>query len=382
MTDQHAFLAPSAAHRWVQCPASPKMEALHPEPEDSPESMEGTAAHWVNQMTLAGTPPAIDSATPNGVIVTGEMLEGAELVVEAVDQMLGAAGRAYLVVEQRVAIPRVHAQNWGTPDYRAWTRAPDNRLVLNMLDYKFGHGIVEAFENWQLIDYVAGCLSEAGITGLADQNVIVDMCVIQPRSFHKDGPVRHWRVLASDLRGHINRLAMAAEDATSADPGCSPAPAACKHCLARHACTALQRTAYMASDLAYKAESLDMTPQHLGLELRMLYRARDLLNARISGQEAQAVSHITVGKRQVPWWAMEATSGRRGWIRPAAEVIALGNLMGVNLAKDPDVITPTQARKAGLLDSLVDAYSHVPPGTAKLVPDDGAKARRVFTKEV
>ena len=79
---EHAFLAPSSAFRWVHCAAAPSMEAAYPELEPSPESLEGTAAHWVVQMLLQGTPVSLGTQAPNGVAVTEEMLEGAELVQE------------------------------------------------------------------------------------------------------------------------------------------------------------------------------------------------------------------------------------------------------------------------------------------------------------
>ena len=378
----HAFLAPSSAFRWVRCALSASLEAAYPETEASPSSLEGTAAHWVVQMRLQGTPVALDMQAPNGVAVTQEMLEAAELVRDDILATLGPDWAKYLVIEQRVQIPRVHpTHNWGTPDYRAWSRLNNGRLCLHVWDFKFGHGIVEAFENWQLIDYTAGLLDEAGIDGLQDQETVVDMVVIQPRAFHRDGPVRRWRVVASDLRPHINRLSNAAGVALAPNPPATPTPEGCENCLGRHACEALQRAAYHAADKGGQYGALDLSPHALGLELRALKRAQALLEARVSGIEAQAVASIKAGQL-VPFWAMESVPGRLAWTKPAPEIFALGEMLGLKLQKDPEPITPTQAKaaaKAAKIDgALFDAYAVRPAGAAKLVADDGTKARLTF----
>jgi hypothetical protein len=335
-------------------------------------------------MLLRGTPAALDMQAPNGVALTREMLDGAELVRDDIAATLGPDWAKYLVVEHRVQIPRVHpTHNWGTPDYRAWSRLNNGRLCLHIWDYKFGHGIVEAFENWQMVDYASGLLDEAGIDGVQDQETVVEFVVIQPRAFHRDGPVRRWRCVASDLRALINRLANAAREATGGNPSATPTPEGCRDCLGRHACEALQRAAYLAADAGGKYGSLDLPPNALGLELRTLKRAQDLLTARVSGIEAQVVASIKRGVG-VPFWAMESVPGRLAWTKPTAEIFALGDMLGVDLRKEPDAITPTQAKAAakakGYPPETFDAFADRPTGAAKLVVDDGTRARLIFSK--
>lgn len=379
----HAFLAPSSAPRWVRCALSASLEAAYPETEASPASIEGTAAHWAVQMLLQGTPAAVDVQAPNGAAITQEMLEGAELVRDDIFATLGPNWGQFLAVERPVQIRRVHpTHNWGTPDYRAWSRLNNGRLCLSVWDYKYGHGIVEAFENWQLLDYACGLLDEAGIDGIKDQETVVDLAIIQPRAFHRDGPVRHWRVLASDLRGYFNQLAHAAALAVSANPKATPTPEGCENCRGRHACEALQRAAYTAAAKGEEYGALDVSPHALGLELRTLKRAQKLLDARVSGIEAQAAASIKQGVL-VPFWAMESTPGRLAWSKPAPEVFALGDMLGLKLQKDPEPITPTQAKAAAkaakVSGDIIDAYATRPIGAVKLVPDDGTKARLTFS---
>lgn len=383
----HAFLAPSAAARWVACPGSALMESRYPEQGDKEAAEEGTAAHWVFTQRWDGWAPEVlmqEGKAPNGVPLTREMMEGAQLLVDDIQAVQREAlGPVQPVIEQRVQIPRVHAfANWGTPDVRMWVyHVFSGTLTLYVWDFKYGHKHVDAFENWQLLDYAAGILDER--RDVPPERITVVLRVVQPRSYHRDGPVREWRLSAKEMEPYVFRLSMAAEDATSPQPECKPQPEACENCNARHACEALQRAAYRGMDLARQAQASDLSPPALGLELRYLTDARDLLNARITGMSAQAEGMIRQGVA-VPHWKMEAAGSREKWNKPDAEVIALGSMMGAQLAKEPEAITPTQARaalkKVGLPDDVLAAYAARQSGAVRLTVDDGSDARKVFTK--
>jgi hypothetical protein len=374
----HAVLAPSSAARWVKCAGSVTLSILYPEGDDTPEAMEGTAAHWAFAEMLEGRLIDVGLVAPNGVVLTEEMIEGAEMYVDDIETTLGKPWMKYLQVEQRVDIPSVHAANWGTPDTYLFAHNPTTgAATLYLWDYKFGHGYVDVFENWQLIDYAAGVLDSLQIDGHADQYLDIVMRVVQPRSYHRDGPVREWRVKAADLRPYFNKLRAAAEAAMLPEAPCVVNPE-CKHCSARHVCEAFTGAAYRAADLATRSVPLELSPAAMGLELRMLKAAQATLDARITGLEQAAFSRLTRGER-IPFFALEATVGRQVWSKPLPEVFALGAMFGKDLAK-PAAITPKQAEKAGIDPALVALYSMTPAGSLKLVPDDGTTARKVFGK--
>lgn len=384
----HAFLAPSSAARWVACPGSAAMEAAYPEQGDRPEAAEGTAAHWVMEMMLTGHAVPLGTFAPNGVSITAEIWESAQVIYDDITETLGANWPALVVIERLVRIPRVHAQhNYGTPDVRAWVDRPaEGRKTLYVWDFKHGHSYVDAFENWQLIDYAAGLLSEAndfngaaGLPAFSETHIDIVFRVVQPRAYHPDGPVREWRTTADALRSYVFRLSMAAEEATGDSPPCKPVAAACENCTARHACTALQTAAYRGMDIAKRAQAAELSPAALGLELRLLTEAAALIEARKSGLEEQVDAIITSGK-SVPHWTKTRGTAREVWAKDAAEVIALGDMMGLDLRKPTDAVTPTQAKAKGLPASLVSQYSVRPAGSMKLVLDDGSAARKVFTK--
>lgn len=383
----HAFLAPSAAARWVVCPGSALMEARYPEVGDAAAAADGTATHWLMAQMFEGWAPdtlLADGKTEYGHPIDADMVEAARMLFDDVRAVQGAAlGPVQPVVEQPVQIPRIHpTANWGTPDVRMWVPDPfEGSLTLYVWDLKYGHKFVDVFENFQLLDYAAGILDER--REVPRDRITVVFRIVQPRSYHRDGPIREWRVRAVDLEPFFFRLQMAAEEATGPAPECRPTPDACENCNARHACEALQRAAYRGMDLARQAQANDLTPAALGLEMRYLHDATKLMEARMSGLQAQAEAVLRRGGH-VPHWKPEPGQAREVWTVPVGQIVSLGEMLGLDLSKPQDAITPTQARAAakrkGIDPTVIGAFATRPSGAVKLTPDDGADARKVFAR--
>lgn len=375
----HSFLPPSGAAAWVNCAMWPTMNKLYPQ-ENTPETLEGNAAHWVAWEMLAGRFHNIGIATPNGVAVTEEMIEGGELVCEVIGEKLKHGSH----IERRVAIPRIHKDCFGTPDAWGFDSAT---FVLDVLDYKFGHRFVDEFENWQGVSYIAGILEELAVElkiplGQLDQLVTVNFTVIQPRCFYKGRPVRTWTVRAEQLRGQLNRLEGAAQNATvflGVAPLATTNPE-CGDCPGRHACATLQKAAYSDAEFAVASVPVELSPQAAGLELSMLERAYARIEARVEGLREQVKADIKRGA-QVPMWGVEQQYGRTKWTRPDTEIIAFGKLMGKDLSKS-SVKTPGQAEKLGIDGAVIKAYTITPPGEIKLVPNTTSNAARVFGRGI
>jgi hypothetical protein len=375
----HEFLPPSGAACWRLCAMWPTMNALYPELEPSEEAIEGEAAHWVwAEMLLHRRPVALGQIAPNGAMVDEEMLDGAETFctvahgTRAVPTMDGETGPAH--IEEKLnpveTNPRIHPKNGGTPDL--WRLQYD----LKILEYKYGHAYVPAFESWQCINYAALIMDREGIDGIRDQTLPVSITVVQPRNYHQDGPVRTWTFTAADIRPHINELRMAAERATVPNPVATPGPVQCEYCPGRHVCPALLEATNVGRDHSVaRAAPVEMSPAAAGRELSRLTYYRDLLNARIDGIAEQNMAFIRAGKR-VPGWGLRNSGGRERWKNPE-HAKALGAIWGVAIER-PAVITPNQARNLGIPDEVVAAMAETPTGKAKLVPDDDAMIRRIF----
>jgi len=207
---------PIASSRPARCTAWSiarflRANKLYPEREDGPDSMEGTAAHWVCVELLHGRHVEVGSLAPNGIAVTDEMIEGAEMYVATVPVEL-IEPDILCHIEKPIKIPRIHAECWGTPDIWWLTKS-----TIHIRDYKFGHGYVDEFENDQMIAYLAGILDySAWTTSPLTSNL--------PSSSRDASTATArfalGRVAQSDLRGRINQMRDAAERALRGEGEC------------------------------------------------------------------------------------------------------------------------------------------------------------------
>lgn len=377
----HSILAPSGAEQLAGCEGSVMMQAQHPEPGDSVASMEGTAAHWVgSECLLTGIMPTVGTLAPNGVMVDQTMVEGAQLWVDLAWEVLALDPAAVIRVEERLDVPDVHPLCYGTPDTSIWLPTLGQ---VHTLEYKYGFGVVEAYENYQDVEYASGELSRLKAQGVDVSDVVVRVHIIQPRAWHPLGRVRSWRVRPSDMDGAcpdgmIAVLRRQAERALG-DAPMLRAGRHCKHCTARHACAAAQTAALAGFEYVRRAGSTPLDPIALGLELATLVEAEAAIKARRTGLEEQALQTLRSGGA-VPGWGIEHGRGSRKWTKPDSEVIALGEMLGVQLAKPAAAITPTQAAK--LIDgSVISSYSTSYPGAASLAQVSKSLALQVFSDE-
>lgn len=370
MSNAHAFLPPSGAPQWRFCSLWPTMNKRFPQ-ESIDESLEGDAAHWCNVQPV---PPAIDSRAPNGVAVTQEMLQGRELWLSVTDEPGWCEQQ-----ETYLSGKSIHdALNGGSPDKWVFGGAPP--MLLTVFDYKFGFGQVEVFENWQLINYgalICEYLSRAA--GVSDLEIAVRFVIVQPRGYHRDGPVREWKLpQAALLRGYWNQLRHAATLATSPEHVRGTVGEHCKHCPGRHACDALQRNTLIAIDQAGSSVPLEMSPDAIGYELRTVRRALRLMEARETGLLEQARSLMMSGVR-IPRLMLQESKTRERWTQPPEAIAKIGEAFGLTLAKQ-EVVTPAQARAAGMPAEIVAALAEAPNGALNVVEDDGSSTRKLFGK--
>lgn len=375
---KHSVLPPSSAARRVACPGSRALEALYPEEQQSPYALEGETAHWLaakhlNQICGSGFSEDL-TQTPHLALVTEEMVDGANLYVNTIIDVMSKLCPAYFPlfhIEEKIDISTIHPECWGTPD--CWFHGSNEICIF---DYKFGHGFVEVFENWQLIEYAAGILQILDIADIDRHAIFVNFYIVQPRSFHHDGPVRHWRISVNNLQGYFEKLRNCELKSMSPAAQCYPNPE-CNYCLGRHACEALQRNTLTAVDVSTSNTPFDLSPREIGNELRYLQRAAELLDARISGLSAQALSLIKKGER-IPFFAIEESKGRDRWKVKSEEIKVLGELFGCSLEKPLETVTPKQAIKLGIPEEIVNSYVEPVRGSLKLVPENLSKVRKIF----
>jgi len=120
---------------------------------------------------------------------------------------------------------------------------------------------------------------------------------------------------------------------------------------------------------------MNPTPADLGVLYGLVKRAKEQLEFLETGLEAQIRSVMSTGVN-VPGWISEPSQGRESWDKAPAEIFKLGDMLQIELRKE-QAITPSQARKAGVLPELVAAYSSRKTGT-KLSQNSGDIARKIF----
>ena len=333
-------------------------------PGESEAALEGTAAHWAAAQILEHGREHI-GAVHQGVTLDEEMYRHVRVYTEAVR----AVNAEWRLFEERLAMPSIHAQAFGTADAVLLNNMQKH---ITVFDFKYGYRPVEEFENWQGICYAAGVLDRFALS----EEWTVEFVVAQPRAYHRNGPIRSWNTTASAIRVHTQRLAEQARVALESNSPPARVGAWCKYCEARHFCSAAQTAALSAMDTVYEGAADPLSPEALSLELRLLRQAQERLAHRLTGLEAQAMVEIQAGK-VVPGWSVDHPPGRETWTRPVGEVVALGNLFGKQLGK-LEPITPKQARDLGVPAEMVRAMSTRKTSEAKLVEVNTTAARKVF----
>lgn len=361
---------PSKSHIWGECEGSIGVEAASPDLETD-EALEGTAAHWVALEHIQGKP--IPHDTPEGHVVTDEMLRGAQLYAEIIRplSLRGVGHFEYPVGHMPKGAPNLPVATAGTPDFWLFDGG-----TLYVVDYKFGRRSVSPYRNSQLTVYASHILD---FLGQIDFNIDLVFIIVQPRDYTSAGRVKEWRCNGADIRGDVNALRA---KATAGLTGTAPTRAGpwCLDCNGRANCETLRVAGARVCDYVGAAQVLNPTPREVGAELLILRRMHDVFEARETGLEALAESMERNGQ-SVPGFHMGRGRSAKVWSVPDEQVIRLGDMVGHKLAKPAKSITPTQAIDAGVPEAFVKSISKIIPGKLSLQPLDLAEVERIFNHE-
>lgn len=180
----HALLSPSAAHRWLNCTAAPRLEAQLPQKE-SEYAAEGTLAHSVCEVMAKKHFGKIKAASCTRTMKkykadpmwNDDMLSSAETYVDHLaERAMQFTHEPYIAFEVKVDISDYVPEAFGRCDCIMFG---SDTLVIT--DYKNGMGVpVRAEENPQLMLYALGALKcyQPIFGGQIKQ---VEICIDQPR---------------------------------------------------------------------------------------------------------------------------------------------------------------------------------------------------------
>lgn len=369
-------LRPSNAIRWGPdaCPGSFALEQLYPEDTESEKARQGTAAHFYATEAIQGRVVTVGTLAPNGYPIDQEMIEaGQHFISEVLAERITMSPDAVEATETLVTMhDLIHRDNEGTPD---WYTADSARKRIKVIDFKYGHRPHKAFRHWQLIDYAVGVVESLGLTFEEIWNWEIILVIVQPRDYGAE-PVKEWTLTGSDLAGYAKRLLTAAIIAKRPNAPLRTGEH-CRDCDARHVCPALREVGLHAIDIAGESTPHELDNVAIGMELTLIDTAMKRLEARRTGLQEVAISKIQGGD-PIKGWTMGRGDTREKWLVDVAQVFALGELMGVDLQKPPEPITPAQARKAGVDATVIKAYADKPQGAVKLIPASEASAAKAF----
>lgn len=303
----HALLSPSSAHRWLNCPLAPRLEATLPE-KSSEYAQEGTVAHSVCEISAKKHFKKVKAAEYNKVIKKlktnalwdDEMLRTAETYVEHLaERAMSFPNEPYIAFEVKVDIADYVPEAFGRCDCVMFGGG-----TLILTDYKHGKGVpVSVVENPQLMLYALGALKlYQPLFGGALQKV--ELYIDQPRLNSYEG----WSCTASELlewgetvKPKANMAFMGFGEYHSGEW--------CRFCRANGICKAqAEQTTSAFDDFsdAVKANPALLTPEDMGV---VLERGKNLV-AWYESIKEKALESILNGTKVPGWKAVEGRSSR------------------------------------------------------------------------
>lgn len=383
------ILRSSGAPIWGNCAGSVNAQRGRPNPE-TPQSREGTAAHWVMAEVLLNftgrqsgplvCAEYIGKTAPNGVVIDDKMAQGAQVIVDDVLKVCQQHGALQsLMIEQPVHMPRIHPENGGTLDVSLYLPAIGWLFVW---DYKHGHRPVEAEGNEQPIDYVAGLTELHGIDGMTDQRTTVCIRIVQPFAYSANGPIDEWVVGLADLRGAFNKLSAQAYEALGDNPTMTAGPW-CRGCLAVLPCAVGRKYVYGLIDTVNAPYEIDsMTSADLAAERLILREGHAVLKARLEAIEEDLHYRITQGD-VTSGLVLETKPGNLEFTVPETQAAAFAKQFGVDISK-PGVMTPTQSIAQApkeirpMFEQAIKTITRRPAGALNFVPAKNSRTARAF----
>lgn len=333
MPSAHARLSPSAASRWIECPASVLLAEKFPKSDDGGFfAREGTAAHALAETILNGG-SLDDWAAGEGSEFTysaDEMKNEVEKYISFIEERVSVSEGATLFVEQR--LPTGVPTCWGTSD--AVLVFPAEKTI-EIVDLKYGKGVeVLADNNPQTRLYGAGALDEFS---LIYDLYTVRMTIVQPRL----NSISTEELSADDLRAWRDSIIPIAKSALDGSGGFGPSEKACRWCPASGACRA-QAEAFAREDFP---DPEVLSPDEIAAELEKVSATQSWLTAL-----KEHALGVAINGEGIPGWKAVESGGRR--TIPDVDR-AFAAILGSGLGLTPDDFAPRKLVGIGALEKLL-----------------------------
>lgn len=366
----HALLSASGSERWINCPASPRLEEHFPE-ESSVYADEGTLAHELAEIMLKVDLKLITmqaykkelEVLKAHKLYDDSLLDPIMEYVNYVKQQYQEAKRidpkATILIEQKFDLTKYVADGFGTSDCAILAAGK-----LEVIDLKFGAGkLVSAKDNTQLKYYALGVLEQL----TTSDGYYVTMTIVQPRmsNISSDGmPSAFLRKWGEEV------LKPKALEAYSGDGAQVPGDW-CQFCKARPRCKALHDMAMGQAKRDF--DEID-DPKLIGdKELLILYKNADFISKFLSDVKALVLKEALEGKK---WDGFKLVEGRSNRVITDEEKVK--EILEAELY-EPEEFLNTKLKGLGDLEKLLKKsgfeklLGHLvekPAGAPTLAPED------------
>lgn len=416
---EHALLSPSAAKKWLGCPAALACEFGIPN-ESGQAAVLGTAMHTISEIHLnryiAGTARALEAdegcyvmangkggivakvkAPKDGVLITKDMIDQCRKYTDYCKPIIDAAD--YVKLEMRAELTQIlhpgyvapfidertgeegesAVQTFGTADLVAAMPRADGDHMLIIGDLKTGRHRVEAKENKQLMLYALGVMRrlrrQYDIT-------LVRLVIFQPYA----GGESEWDItpeaLAQFGKFAAARAVMALDAFYKGKKNLKiadfkPSADACQWCRFAEKCTARAKSAVQigggqaASDTDLSdTGSAEMTPE----QLKEAYDKLPELRQHIATIEKAVYSALHKGVKVPGLKLVEGRPGNRTWTSEKDVLLAADfHEIDHKMLHKEVLLSPTEAEKAFKGTSawpLLEALVTRKPGQPSVAPED------------
>lgn len=370
---EHAYFSPSAASRWLACPASLYLSEHLKESKTSKFAHEGTVCHEVAAtcLTKQGNPLDFQGKIVQGVTLTPELINGMQLYVDEIRGLAKEYSALGGKIEHKVQLT---TECWGTVDALLW-----NKEVALVCDLKMGKGIViDVEDNAQLKIYAIGALR-----WLQEEHNIMPLkvlsMIIQPRT---PNPIRIAELSYEELfnwyKGSVIGVLQTHGKGKKSPIPCNPGVTQCRWCPVNVTCGAQASKIVNDTQKAFspftKAEppQADETEDTLSLASLIEYKKTFAhIQQWIKGIESYIMDKALAGT-PIPGFKLVEGRSTRIWKAGEKEVEAF--LKNVNI--EPFVVkllSPPQAEKAMgkklAKESELASIVIKPEGKPTLVPE-------------
>jgi len=326
-----------------------------PESEGGEPAREGTAAGEYLECLLTGKPLGVSAS--NGVYFNQDM----KFHLEPLANEIKSRAVTELLCETRI--------DWQTRS-GIWIRGQydasyvDNQGRLCIEDLKYGWGIVEVKENWQLIAYAIGEVIRRGQA--FDQ---ISLKIHQPRPHHEDGYSREWTLSYTELLAYKDKIENRMQELVDGRRDLTTSKE-CKYCTgAAEACPAFSRLFYRALEVTTEFHQDSLTEEEIARQLDQIKRAEEVIKIKKDSITELGINRIKQGKL-IPGYVQVPTYANRSW-KSSVTADSIKTITGIDVTEKV-LMTPAKAEKLGLPKNLVKSLCESKQTGMKLDKKDGS----------